>query len=47
VGQHLQFSQLRTAIVNRYLHQDIVGGSLEVLDENVPIAILVEDPGVD
>ena len=45
--QQVQFSRLGTAIVNGYLHQDVVGGSLEILNENVPIAIFIENPGID
>ena len=43
----MQFSRLRAAIVNGYLDQDVVRGSVEILDENVPVAIFIENSGID
>ena len=47
MGKHVQCGGFGAAIVNRYLRQDIVRTSLEVLDENIPVAILIEHAGVD
>src|ERR1700733_1859319 len=45
--KQVQFSRLRAAIVNGYLDQDVVRGSVEILDENVPVAIFIETSGID
>ncbi len=47
LGKHVQCGGFGAAIVNRYLRQDIVRSSLEILDENVPVAILIEHAGID
>ena len=43
----MQFSRLGTAIVSGYLDQDVVRGSVEILDEDVPVAIFIENSGID
>ena len=45
--QHVNLGRLRTAIVDCDLDQDVVGRLLGVLDEDVEIAILVEDARVE
>ena len=47
LGKHVQFGGFGAAIVDRYLRQDIVRTSLEILNENIPVAILIEYAGVD
>src|ERR1700733_6013771 len=45
--KQVQFSRLSAAIVNGYLDQDVIRGSVEILDENVPVAIFIENSGID
>ena len=43
----MQLGRLRPAIVRRDLHQDVLRAGLGILHEDVEVAILVEDAGVE
>ena len=45
--QQVQRRLLRAAVVHRDLHQQVLGGRLRVLDEDVEVAVLVEDARVE
>jgi hypothetical protein len=45
--EHVEHGRLRTAVVDGNEHQDVVGAGLGVLDEDVEIAVAVEDAGVE
>ena len=46
-GQQVQRRGLRAAIARRDVDQDVFGGGFGVFDENVEVAIFVENAGVD
>ena len=43
----MQRRRVRAAVVRGDQHQDVVGGALGVFDDDVEVAVLVEDPGVE
>ena len=47
LGQHMQARLFRTAISDGDAHQDVVGGRLRILDEDIEVAAFVENAGVD
>ena len=44
--EQVQRRRVRAAVVRGDQHQDVVVGALGVLDDDVEVAVLVEDPGV-
>ena len=46
-GEDLEVGRLRTAVLDGDADQDVFGGRLCVLDEDVEISIVVEDAGVE
>ena len=45
--QHVEARRLRTAVVDRHADQDVLRSGLGVLDEDVEVPVVVEDPGVE
>ena len=45
--QHIQFGRDGTSIVNRDLNENVLRRFLGILDEDVEVAVVVEDPRVD
>ena len=46
-GQHVQPRLLGSPVVHGDLHEKVFRGVLRVFDEDVEVAVVVEDPGVD
>ena len=46
-GQHVQPRLLGSPVMHGDLHEDVFRGILRVFDEDVEVAVVVEDPGVD
>src|SRR5262249_10458971 len=45
--QYMQFSRVRAAVVDADLNEDVFGGFLGVFDENIEVAIVIEDTAVE
>ena len=45
--QHVDFGRFGAAVGHSNAHQDVVGGGLGVLHDDVEVAVLGEDAGVD
>ena len=46
-GQYMEFSRLRSAVVNADLDEDVFGRLLGIFDEDVKVAILIENTAVE